>query len=281
MDKFDDVVIGWPHVAAALGRSVRTAQRWAKEGLISVHKIAGTKPPRILVRRSEIDTLMERNACPSSVPSGADFAQKPLTNAVRLHEYIWGWKAIAGLLNLSVSTVQLWEREAKLPIRRFKPGRRAVPYVLESEILAWIKERAVSLSAVSKADRRLPLLMHSFLDAWPAHIAVLDAVGTIIAVNKAWRVFCRSHGYPEPSLGLGMNYFEICGPAVYLDAVTASQVADGLAELAAGKRLDLAVQYRSDNFGAEKRDFLLNAVRFEGLTSPFFVIFHLDMTEVL
>jgi PAS domain-containing protein len=211
---------------------------------------------------------------------GAGFTQETLTDAVRDDKYIWGWKAISCLLNLSVSTVQLWEREGKLPVHRLRTGRRTLPYVLEREILAWTKERTVSLQAASKVDARLPLLMHSFLDAWPAHIAVLDATGTIVAVNKAWRAFSRSNGYSEDNLGIGRNYFEICGSAVRLDAVTASRVADGFAQFLAGGRPDLKVKYRCEH-PAEKRDFLLTVARFEGLTAPFFVFCHFDVTNAL
>jgi hypothetical protein len=203
-----------------------------------------------------------------------------MTDAVRNHKYVWGWKAIACLLNLSVSTVQLWEREAKLPVQRLRTGRRAFPYVLEGEILAWIKERTAGPQTTSKVDARLPLLMHSFLDAWPAQIAVLDATGTIIAVNKAWRAFGRSNGYSDPNLGIGRKYIQVCTSAAFVDAATASRVADGFAEFLAGKRPDLKVKYRCDS-PTEKRDFLLIVARLGGLRSPFFVFCHSDVTNVL
>jgi len=263
-----------------LGCSVRTAQRWAKAGGFSVYKITGTKPLRVCARRAEVRSWRERNIFPWCTARGAGLAQEPLTDAVKHPKYIWGWKAIACLFNLSVRTVQDWEHEAKLPVHRLRTGRRASPYVLEDEILAWIKERTVNPQTVSKVDTRLPLLMHSFLDAWPAHVAVLDAAGTIIAVNKAWRAFSRSNGYSKPNSSVGKNYFEVCGTAVCSDAATAYRVANGLAEWLAGKRPDLKVKYRCES-PTEKRDFLLTAARFEGLRSPFFVLCHSDVTNVL
>jgi len=262
-----------------LGCSVRTAQRWAKAGRFSVYKLAGTKPLRVCARRTEVGAWREQISLPSCTALGTGRAQDAQTDDVKHRKYIWGWKAIARLLNLSVSTVQLWEREAKLPVHRLKTGRRNLPYVLEGELSAWIKESTVS-QAASKVDPRLPLLMHSFLEAWPAHTAVLDATGTIIAVNKAWRAFSRSNGYSEPNFGIGRKYFEVCASAACTDAATASQVLNGVAEFLAGKCADLKVQYRCDG-PTEKRDFLLTATRFEGLTSPFFVICHSDVTNVI
>jgi hypothetical protein len=39
-----------------------------------------------------------------------------------------------------------------------------------------------------------------------AHIAVLDASGTIIAVNEAWRGFARENGIDEDHVSLGVSW---------------------------------------------------------------------------
>jgi nitrogen fixation/metabolism regulation signal transduction histidine kinase len=211
---------------------------------------------------------------------GAGLAHESPTDTFKHHEYLWGWKVIACFLNLSVRTAQRWEHEAKLPVHRLHTGRKAFPYAMESELSGWIKERTASRQSPPQVDKRLPPLMQSFLDSMTAPIAVLDARGTIIAVNKAWRVFSSANGYRDSDLGIGRNYFEVCGSAACVDAATASRVAEGLAEFLAGKRPDLKVKYRCDR-PTEKRDFLLSATRFEGLTSPFLVLSHSDVTNVL
>jgi two-component system NtrC family sensor kinase len=122
--------------------------------------------------------------------------------------------------------------------------------------------------------------MRSFLDASPAHIAVLDASGTIIAVNKAWREFSRSNGYCDPNLGMGRKYIEVCTSAAFMDAASATRVANGFAEFLAGKRADLKMRYRCD-VATEERDFLLTLERIQGLTSPFLVLYHYDVSNVL
>ncbi len=47
------------------------------------------------------------------------------------------------------------------------------------------------------------------IDALPLHIAVLDADGTILEVNAAWRRFADENGYIGSSYGVGSNYLEI------------------------------------------------------------------------
>src|ERR1700709_1219452 len=51
------------------------------------------------------------------------------------------------------------------------------------------------------------------LDALTQHIAVLDAQGTIIAVNAAWRQFAVDNGMRAEEGGLGMNYLHVCATA--------------------------------------------------------------------
>ena len=56
-------------------------------------------------------------------------------------------------------------------------------------------------------------LLRSTLDSLSAHIAVLDATGTIIAVNKAWRSFAQRSGYAGIDDGVGTNYLAVCEAA--------------------------------------------------------------------
>lgn len=54
----------------------------------------------------------------------------------------------------------------------------------------------------------------NILHVLPANIVVLDAQGTILAVNEAWERFAAANGFVGDSYGLGLNYVHIlCGPA--------------------------------------------------------------------
>lgn len=61
-------------------------------------------------------------------------------------------------------------------------------------------------------------LLQSTLDAVPSHLAILDADGTIIAVNAAWREFADKNGFIAPDYGVGTNYLDIC-EASYLNGL--------------------------------------------------------------
>ena len=73
-------------------------------------------------------------------------------------------------------------------------------------------------------------------NALTAHIAVLDAKGTIVAVNAAWERFGRAHQAPSfVWTGVGLNYLDVCWQAAkQCSAVKHSMDAD-----AAQKLLDL------------------------------------------
>lgn len=54
-------------------------------------------------------------------------------------------------------------------------------------------------------------LSAGILDAFAAHIAVLDAHGIIVTVNRAWRRFAAENGLPESQRHwAGVNYLAVC-----------------------------------------------------------------------
>lgn len=55
-------------------------------------------------------------------------------------------------------------------------------------------------------DISAKLLLQASLDALSAHVAVLDARGTIVGVNRAWRRFGRQNGLKLRNDGIGSNY---------------------------------------------------------------------------
>src|SRR5689334_14800273 len=65
-------------------------------------------------------------------------------------------------------------------------------------------------------QRAIGKKIQAVFDALPMHIAALDAAGTILAVNAAWRRFAKSNGYAGEGDGVGCNYLEICLQAASL-----------------------------------------------------------------
>lgn len=61
----------------------------------------------------------------------------------------------------------------------------------------------------SPAARRSRLAAAAF-EAMPSEAAVLDADGTLILVNEAWRAFGRRNGAGSRTCGIGSNYLDVC-----------------------------------------------------------------------
>src|SRR5688500_4370632 len=79
------------------------------------------------------------------VPRGVDMAPshltdpppRPASESVRLES----WKAIAAYLNRSVTTVQRWEQEERLPVHRLLHSKSGSVYALTDELDAWRRQR--------------------------------------------------------------------------------------------------------------------------------------------
>jgi hypothetical protein len=52
-----------------------------------------------------------------------------------------GWKEIACELNRGVRTVQRWERELGLPVRRIRNGLNSPVFAFKNELHAWLEKR--------------------------------------------------------------------------------------------------------------------------------------------
>ncbi len=83
-------------------------------------------------------------------------------------------------------------------------------------------------------------LNRAILDSLPAHIALIDGSGRIVAVNEAWRRFARENGLRAEGAGVGADYIEVCRTATGPSAEGAHLVAEGLRELLKGTRRGFA-----------------------------------------
>jgi len=54
-------------------------------------------------------------------------------------------------------------------------------------------------------------LAEGVIDALTSHICVLDAEGTIIALNRAWTQFRQENSPKGARSDIGINYLEVCG----------------------------------------------------------------------
>lgn len=118
----------------------------------------------------------------------------------------------------------------------------------------------------------------AILNALTVHLAVLDATGTIVAVNEAWREFARENGDPELRLtGIGVNYFTICQHANGVWADEAPSVLEGMLDVLVGKLPYFELEYPCHS-PEEERWFVVRVVPLRG-ERPGLLIAHTNVTE--
>ena len=117
----------------------------------------------------------------------------------------------------------------------------------------------------------------ALLNALPAHIAVLDAEGVIVAVNEGWRRFANENGLRDANHGVGRNYLDVCGPVPGFGAAETWAVATGLRAVLAGKRKGFSVEYSCDS-PTEQRWFMLLATPRELGRLAGAVVMHIDVS---
>lgn len=136
------------------------------------------------------------------------------------------------------------------------------------------RDSRTSRGAVPESQR----FLQAALDALSAHIAVLDADGTILAVNAAWRRFAEANGYRGERFGIGANYIAVCEEAGHGGVCVESRVAaDGIREVASGARDRFVLDYPC-HAPDEQCWFQLTVTRFAEASPARLVVAHEDVT---
>jgi len=138
-----------------------------------------------------------------------------------------------------------------------------------------------NISERKKADTALHALAETqtaILNALPAHIALLDPQGVIVAVNDSWRRFGSANALQSTDFFVGRNYLQVCESAAGDCSQEARQVADGLRAVLNGTRSEFSIEYpcHSPN---EKRWFRLMATRLHQERLAGVVIMHVNVTD--
>ena len=85
-----------------------------------------------------------------------------------------------------------------------------------------------------------------------SRIAVVDRGGVIVAVNAAWTDFATRHGAIPESLGIGMNYLDVCRRAAAVGNAEAHAVIEGLEAVCSGSSETFSTTYTCDVPGEER-----------------------------
>jgi len=118
----------------------------------------------------------------------------------------------------------------------------------------------------------------AILDALPAHVALLDGDGLIVAVNHAWHSFARENGYVAGEDGLASSYFEACDYVVGVERDAARRAAAGIRSVIAGTTASYAQEYPCDS-PTESKWFQLVVTPIEGERPGGVVVMHVDISS--
>ncbi len=149
---------------------------------------------------------------------------------------------------------------------------KAVPYELRGRVRGVVISFVEVSELVAVRDR-----LAGVLESLPEQVAVLDAAGTVVAVNRAWLDFGLANGGSGRAAdAVGHNYLTITERAgtTEVDALT---VAEGLRGVLAGTLTQFSTKYRCDAPWEERHFFVQVRSLGDGRGA---VVSHVDVTPL-
>lgn len=122
------------------------------------------------------------------------------------------------------------------------------------------------------------MLNSAILNALPAHIALLDAAGTILEVNEAWRRFAADNALASPRFGVGDNYLAVCDQVQGGNAEQAKAAARGIRRVLGGEIPSFSIDYPCHS-PEQQRWFRLLVNPLEAESPAGAVLMHTNITE--
>jgi PAS domain S-box-containing protein len=120
-------------------------------------------------------------------------------------------------------------------------------------------------------------LQGAILDALPAHIALIDPAGVILAVNASWRRFAAANQLLDDGFTVGRNYLDVCDRACGGGSTEARAAADGIRGVLQGAASGFGLEYPCHS-PTEQRWFRLTVTAVNGGPHPGAVVLHADIT---
>jgi len=119
----------------------------------------------------------------------------------------------------------------------------------------------------------------TILNSISAHVAILDDAGFILETNKAWRLFAQQNNLHVLPGNLEVNYLEICDNASEDAAGEASNVAQGIRDVIAGKIDEFILDYPCHS-PEERRWFSMKVTRAVDSDPVRVVVTHENITRL-
>jgi hypothetical protein len=105
-------------------------------------------------RGTRVNQWLEEPGPRCGVPPGPPETERRLAD----------WKVIGRYLGKSVRTVQRWERELGLPVRRLHNGSKSCVFAVRAELDAWLQAQKFRDESMSFDKSEKTLLLHALED---------------------------------------------------------------------------------------------------------------------
>lgn len=122
-------------------------------------------------------------------------------------------------------------------------------------------------------------LAKTVLNSLSAHIAILDASGTILETNRAWRRYAAAEKMDGDTSSIGVNYLAICDAAAGEEAEDARTVARGIRAVIAGKTEEFLYDYPC-HAPDGPHWYYMRAIRTAGIDPVQVVVSHEEITAL-
>ncbi|MBL1264786.1 diguanylate cyclase [Candidatus Methylomicrobium oryzae] len=123
----------------------------------------------------------------------------------------------------------------------------------------------------------LNALYEAVLDSVNQEIAVIDHDGTIVYANRAWQQFGTDNNLKD-GVSAGSNYLKVCAVSAAAGDRLAAEVANGIREVASGKRASFSCEYPCHSPNT-RRWFIMNVTPLRCGLPFLLVISHQNITE--
>lgn len=117
------------------------------------------------------------------------------------------------------------------------------------------------------------------LDALSSHIAILNEIGEIIAVNNAWEKFVDENGYTGKEYGIGSKYVSSCSLTVGIGSNGIKDIQKGIIAVLQNKTEEFHTEYPCHT-KKQNRWFLLRATKFIENNKSYIVVSHENITDL-
>ncbi|WP_316929324.1 PAS domain S-box protein [Cyclobacterium qasimii] len=226
---------------------------------------------KLITSNNSFDKMIERNFG-DKIPKGgsillAAYAPERLNHYKKQYKRAFSGEVFVEAEH-SFFPVEAWSEIFYYPIRK---GNEIIGTACYSRDITNIKKAENEL-------RKSKEFNSGVINALSAHIAVLDALGFIVAVNDSWKKFAIDKGDIDfLHAEIGSNYFKVCLKSAESGYAIAAEVLMGIREVLEEKRKDFYLEYPCHS-PKEQRWFGMHVKRFE-MDEALVVIAHQEITE--